>query len=130
MQAITHMVQAAADQGWPVDADQLLAMINEPQWKAHILTVLVDALDVDDAGRDPTLHQAEVDARRILDPDLRAVALGRIATGAATDRARWLTAEALQSGHWRASLTTLTRIEPAAVAAIADELLTIDDHHS
>jgi hypothetical protein len=57
--------------------------------------------------------------------DFQAEALARLALEVPPPRARRLTAHALGRGGWQACLAALARVEPAAIAATADEYLNI-----
>ena len=106
-------------------AETLARSIADPKWRTRVLAGLEDfklarqanALVHTDPG------QAEVLAQQIADPDCQALVLTNVAREAAPPHARQLIARALRASFWAIPLDALAQTDPAAMSAIADEVL-------
>jgi tetratricopeptide (TPR) repeat protein len=124
VKALAAVVRAvgAADPGrvdsLTAEARRVAQEIGWGEETSSALSVLVDALTA--AGR-PKLAREVADGIEL--EDFRAEALLAMAKAAEPNRARRLIAEAIVVGRWTVALRQLAQVDPGALAAVADELL-------
>jgi len=99
-------------------AEAAARLITDSDRQARVLADLAKA-----AAQAGDLDRAQELARSITNPDQRARTLIDLATGAKPHQARSLLAWALTVNKWQSLLEVLTRVDPSAVIAIADEYL-------
>ncbi|MEU4733128.1 hypothetical protein [Streptomyces sp. NPDC023588] len=121
--ALRHEARAVVAEGLAVAgaferAEALARTLGDPELCAEVLAEVVSALAL--AG---STGQAEAVACSIQRSTWRARALAVVAVHAQDPDARRLVVPALERGDWPSVIEVLARVEPAAVAAIADESL-------
>lgn len=127
--ALTAMATALARVGDFDQAEQAARLIANPYAQSLALASLADkAADAYDHGRAAALTDLAEDlANRIADRDRRARALCALVKRVEPGRARRLIAQAFGLGSWTTPLHALVQVQPAAVLAVADERLSLDD---
>jgi hypothetical protein len=108
-----HEIAGLTPDEWPFDL-----MGKTPSARGGVLAVVSGALSATGSST-----AAETLASAIVDPFQMVRALVAVSKYAEPKQARRILARALSSGYWEICLEQLRHVEPAAVAAIADQLL-------
>jgi hypothetical protein len=109
----------------PDRAQALVRSITDPARQARARQSLeeIEVIREVRAVAHADLDQAEALAQRISTPDWQALVLLNLARQATPARARRIIAQAFRLSFWAMPLDALAQVEPAALTAIADELL-------
>ncbi len=97
-------------------AEAFAQTIAYPQRRMAMLSAVVAAMAA--AG---DLQRAEALAHAVPSPYERAETIAALAAVTELNHSRSLIAQALATGHWRASLFTLAKLEPDALSIIIDD---------
>ncbi|WP_214111175.1 hypothetical protein [Acrocarpospora catenulata] len=117
-QAMNRVIKALTSSGDLLRAETLARTITDSNRDVVAMATLAEAV-----ARHGDLNRAESLARSITNPDFKVDALTAVADHADHARASRIIAELLSAGEWLKPLPVIAKIAPAAVIAIADEIL-------